>query len=116
MATRKPAKANSTDKPIIKVTRIEDGWINGMVTYKKMNSKFYAKTFIEKSHFGINNGCISKLSIVFNPTNSLIVNYDRGWDIKPKSEYAKKVYRAVLREFNNGMPEQYVDRWLKSLN
>ncbi len=117
MATKKTVKkkSNSTDKPVIKVTNISNGWTSGKITYKRMNSYFEMKNFIEKSQFGINKGCISKLHIVFSPTDSEIVHYDRGWDVKPKSDYAKTVYRALLREFNNGMPEIYVNRWLKSI-
>lgn len=116
MAEKKTKKKiTSMDKPIIKVNNIKNGWFIGVVTYKKLNSEFQMKSFPKPSQFGINNGCISKLWMKYRPTDSVIVNYERGWDIRPKTEYAKTVYRAILREFNKNMPERYVDRWMKSM-
>ena len=67
----------------------DTNWVKGMAD----NFIFEAKLFDEGSEFGINNGRVSKLSIQDN--NNWIVNYDRGWDIKPNKEY-KKQYTEIL--------------------
>lgn len=116
MAEKKTKKKiTSMDKPIIKVNNIRNGWFIGVVTYKKLNSEFVMLAYPEPSKYGINKGCISKLWVKYKSTNTVLMNFDRGWDIRPKTEYAKTVYKAILREFNKNMPEQYVDRWMKSM-
>jgi len=105
--------ASDSSKPKIVVEEIESGWTIGYVRYNGNDYGFSMKNFIEPSVFGINNGCISKLRIVDGKANrELLVNYDRGWDIKPQTESAKKVYRALLSRFNRSMPEEYVQDWL----
>jgi hypothetical protein len=63
-----------------------------------------AKLFDEGSRYGINNGRVSMLSIHEtakttdkNWFDGCIVNYDRGWDIRPKTEKDKEVFKAVLK-------------------
>ena len=121
MVTKKTVKKKTTVKkitsinhPIIKVKGFHNGWTIGIVTYKKLNCEFEMKNFIEPSEFGINKGCISKLHIVLKTTGSTILSYDRGWDVRPKSDFAKAIYKQFLKEFNKGMPEQYIARWNKS--
>lgn len=108
--------ASSDEKPKITVTSFEHGWTSGNVTYKRKSYHFNMKNFIEKSKYGINKGCISKLLIIDNANHKLLVNYDRGWDVKPNSENVKKVYRALLRRFNGSMPAEYVSRWMDGWN
>ena len=105
------------EKPEITVTDIKHGWTNGTVSYSGMTYIFHMKNFIEPSEFGINEGCISKLSILkIMPSGrrNEVVYYDRGWDVKPKDEDVKKVYRALLRKFNRSMPKEYEDEWWRS--
>lgn len=104
--------ASDSSKPKIVVRVIEDGWTSGYVQYKGLNYDFAIKNFIEPSEFGINKGCISKLMILDgNGDGDLLVNYDRGWDVKPQTESVKAVYRALLSRFNRSMPEEYVQDW-----
>lgn len=104
--------ASDSSKPKIVVRVIEDGWTSGYVQYKGLNYDFAIKNFIEPSVFGINKGCISKLTIVDGKTyGKVLVSYDRGWVVKPQTESAKKVYRALLSRFNRSMPEEYVQDW-----
>ena len=72
-----------------------DVWITGW--YVKDGKGYYinAKVYMEPSEYGINNGPVSKFSISDEKDN-LILNYDRGWDIKPAPEY-KEVYREILK-------------------
>lgn len=87
-------------------TRFESGtnWCDGKVG--KYN--FQAKLFDEGSTFGIENGRVSKLSIwdeekrqkEQNFCNACVVNYDRGWDIKPSNEI-KPYFDAVMTLLEN---------------
>ena len=54
------------------------------------------KVYDEPSHFGINEGRISKLEI--RAGKEIIANYDRGWDI-PVPEEAQLLYESVLAYF-----------------
>lgn len=51
--------------------------------------------FDEPSQYGIRCGRISKLWVVTDGKDA-IINYDQGWDIRPKTETEK----AVLKKFN----------------
>ena len=78
------------------------GWTNFIA---KINGNLYAieaKIFEEPSHFGIDNGKISKLWI-YPPKNTgeKEINYDRGWDSKPpKSGDIRKVYDEFVKRYN----------------
>ena len=69
---------------------------------------FEAKSFDTGSHFGINGGRVSKLSIKRKDTvgngqgwfDGVVVNYDRGWDIKPTKEVMAE-YKAVMDLLEN---------------
>jgi len=100
-------KNNKTENEIkATFTRFEkdENWCSGLVG----GFKFEAKLFDEGSIFGIKNGRVSKLSIWDEKTRqitsnffaSCIVNYDRGWDIKPKKEY-KNHFDAVMNLLEN---------------
>ena len=73
-------------------------WITGEVkTEDGTTYTFAAKVFDEGSIYGINEGRISKLEIRRDKT--FLLNYDRGWDIKPSKE-VRPVYKRILAEFN----------------
>lgn len=55
-----------------------------------------AKVFAEGSDFGIDGGRVSKLGISKN--NKTICNYDRGWDIEPRTKAGKEVLRKIVEE------------------
>lgn len=70
-------------------------WINGTCA----GYTFQAMVFEESSHYGINEGRISKLIIIApgangwaNPTTS----YDRGWDVNAETGKAAQVQAAVI--------------------
>ena len=102
-------------KPIVRVEwkRSGHGWTVGTVSYKKKIYVFEMKNFMEGSVYGIDKGCISKL-FVSDPDakkgeynhiiyGAVVMNYDRGWDIRPKNDDAKAVLNALKARFNNGM-------------
>ena len=82
-------------------TKFQNGtnWCTGKVG--KYN--FQAKLFDNGFEYGINNGRVSNLSIWDEEIlqkeqdffNSCIVNYNRGWDIKPKKEF-EQYFNAVM--------------------
>jgi len=86
----------------IKMNRFKNGWAEGAVGPYRWQAKVYE----EGSEFGINGGRISKLTIwdeekrkKSNLSAACIVNYDREWDIKPKTKKAQKALEAVLELF-----------------
>jgi hypothetical protein len=78
-----------------------DGSVNGW--------HFQAKVHDEGSRFGIKDGRVSKLIIwdenkrqsCGNIFKASILNYDRGWDIMPKSTADKSILQAVLDYLEN---------------
>lgn len=72
-----------------------DQWVSG----KADGYLFHAKLFDVGSPFGINNGRVSKLSIAKDGC-PMVVNYDRGWDIKPTKE-VRPYYRAIMKLLEN---------------
>jgi hypothetical protein len=72
-------------------------WENGRIG----NYIYCLMRFNEPSHYGINNGKISKLFIRrLNKWGHQIVNYDRGWDKKPRSKAVKAVYDELIAKWN----------------
>ena len=69
-------------------------WYEGTVTIKGTEYKYFAKVYDISSIFGINNSRISKLSI--KDGKKLVVNYDRGWDVRPKRAAHKKTLEIIL--------------------
>jgi len=49
--------------------------------------------FNEPSKYGINNGRVSKLWV--RKDGNIIIAYDRGWDIKPKSKDDRQLLKEI---------------------
>ena len=78
-------------------------WETGKLSLLQKDGKsvtvyYWVKHYEEMSCYGINNGRISKLSIKVN--GQITVNYDRGWDIKPKDEISRKALKIIMKEYN----------------
>lgn len=74
---------------------------NGSVWWEKGKANGYtysAKVYAEPSHFGINNGRVSKLSIR-NADGEQVANYDRGWDGIPATDEAKHALKIILAKY-----------------
>ena len=73
-------------------------WIEGKVG----QYEFCAKVYDNGSNFGIDEGRVSKLQIYAkagefpNQVGKTIVNYDRGWDVRPKKEH-KELFKALMK-------------------
>lgn len=82
-----------------------NGWIDGTVD----GFRFQAKVFGEGSRFGINEGRVSKLCIWDDQKRQAgqnifaasIVNYDRGWDIKPNKKADRDILDTVVAYLEN---------------
>lgn len=74
---------------------LRDGWIKG----QEGDFKFEAKVYEQPSKYGINEGRISKLTI-FDKNNMMIINYDRGWDIKPR-DITEGMYLNILKKLES---------------
>ena len=89
----------------IEFTKFKKGehWVTGVVNDGEYS--FESKLFDEGSIYGINNGRVSKLSISngarWTGFDTCFVNYDRGWDIEPKTDIEKTIYREVLNFLEN---------------
>lgn len=71
-------------------------WIVGSVVCNGKQYSISGKVYLEGSKFGIDNGPISKLWIKDMEKSKVIVNYDRGWDVKPTDEN-KDLYEAIMK-------------------
>ena len=80
------------------VTREDRCWVSGFCG----TCKFEAKVYDTGSGYGINDGRVSKLSVWYTKKTAgktvkiTIVNYDRGWDIMPKTEDEHRIFSAIL--------------------
>lgn len=83
-------------------------WVTAEI--KNTNLTVQMKVFAVGSVFGIGNGRISKMSIYDDVKrlqigffNACEMNYDRGWDIKPKSKEAKARLAAIVGSLDGKM-------------
>lgn len=76
---------------ISQVKFMGNNWISGKVG----NLRFQAKVYAEASIFGINSGNVSKLT-VWQEYGPIAINYDRGWDVKPKNVEEEKIIDTIL--------------------
>ena len=80
-------------------------WIVGDISIDNKTYRVNAKVFLEDSEFGIENGPVSKLWIA-DSNGDCVINYDRGWDVKPTAE-TEEIYNIALgavRSFRNDNP------------
>ena len=70
----------------------EAGWDIKKIKFRGKEYSIGRKIYDEPSEFGINGGRISKLFIRDKKTGDYLVNFDRGWDVKPKTEEAKDLF------------------------
>lgn len=100
----------------IEFTKFTNGknWVSAVV-----NDGEYlvsSKLFDEGSGYGINNGRVSKLSIREKAKTSendwfqgCIVNFERGWDIRPKEGKETEVFEAVLHFLENAPKTRFAN-------
>ena len=67
--------------------------------YTENGAEYCAKVYDEGSRYGIGGGRISKLQLK-DENGKTVVNYDRGWDIKPKTIQEEAAVETILRGWN----------------
>lgn len=88
--------------PLLSIHKINGHWVTGEVRPRGRGRNpimVEAKIYNTPSQFGINNGRISKLWIQ-DSDRTVLVNYDRGWDVKPEEgtpadKLTKKIVTAL---------------------
>jgi hypothetical protein len=77
-------------------------WSDGIIANPTTgtNYKYWVKHYEEGSEYGINGGKISKLTICKHGSTQNLVNYDRGWDVRPTDAEVNAVYEIVLAKYN----------------
>lgn len=63
---------------------------------------FTAKVFDKGSVHGIDKGRISKLNI--RKEDKIIVNFDRGWDVEPKTPEHRAIFETITAKLNGLAP------------
>lgn len=71
------------------------------ITIKVNETKYtaYIKHYEKGSEYGIGGGCISKLQLK-GEEGRTVVNYDRGWDIRPETIQQEAAVETILRGWN----------------
>jgi len=73
-------------------------WETGIIHVGDVAVKYEAKVFEEGSQYGIDGGRISRLWMAIDGEE--IINYDRGWDMRPETEIAERVHAKVLEFYS----------------
>lgn len=78
-------------------------WTQGAIGIPSGNGgmtsvSYWVKHYENESQFGIDNGRISKLTLVQD--SKAVYNYDRGEDIEPQTSEAEKALAILLKEYN----------------
>lgn len=79
-------------------------WYEGSFNIGDDKFRYCAKVYESGSKYGIDNSRISKLQIVKDTgarrlINDPVVQYDRGWVVKPRSTIGKEALEYVLELF-----------------
>lgn len=77
-------------------------WIKGRLKDQKLDVSFEMKVFADTSHFGIEDGRISKLFVHEGKEwtrdwDTCLINYERGWDIEPHSPKAIVIMDMLMQ-------------------
>lgn len=78
-------------------------WTQGAIGIPSGNGgmtsvSYWVKHYEDESQFGIDNGRISKLTLVQD--SKVVYNYDRGEDIAPQTSEAETALAILLKEYN----------------
>ena len=78
-------------------------WTKGAIGIPRSNGgmttvSYWVKHYENESPFGIDNGRVSKLTLVQD--SKVVYNYDRGEDGEPQTSEAEKAQAILLKEYN----------------
>lgn len=85
---------------MVKIEKHDGAWTIAKALFEKRIYIINVKHFEEPSKYGIQNGRISKLWIREEGEIEPLVNYDRGWDVRPRTKAAKAIYKEIIEMFN----------------
>ncbi len=74
-------------------------WTNATAKVGKKTYTIQMVVFEEGSEYGIEEGKISKLYVA-DADRNMIANYDRGWDVLPKSQAELDIVDTIIAKFN----------------
>jgi len=86
----------------IKIAGTKDAlntWTLASATVNGKTYKIQLVRFDEPSQYGIRKGRISKLWVA-EAGHEPIINFDRGWDARAKTDEAKAILAAIIKQFN----------------
>lgn len=73
-------------------------WKEGSIRVGSSIFHYWMKQFDEGSQYGIEGGRISKLTMKRN--GEIVVNYDRGWDVRPEDPDTQLAMEILLHTEN----------------
>lgn len=73
-------------------------WKEGTIKVNDSIFSYWVKHFEVGSEYGIDNGRISKLEL--KRKGETVVNYDRGWDIRPVDEDSVIALEILMYDYN----------------
>lgn len=73
-------------------------WREGKIEVGNRTIQYWIKSFDLGSHYGIDEGRISKLML--KRDGQIIANFDRGWDIEPIDANAQAALEIFMKEYN----------------
>ena len=73
-------------------------WTLATATIDGKTYRIQMVRFDEPSMYGIRQGRISKLYVA--DADHTVINFDRGWDIRPKTAETKALLAAIVKQFN----------------
>lgn len=79
---------------VIKTVVTKGNWTTGTLTFYGQVFKFQAKVYDEPSHYGINEGRISKLWIA-TTSGTVVYDYDRGLDVNNLTVDVRVIVNAI---------------------
>ena len=74
-------------------------WTLGRATVNGKTYKIQLVRFDEPSQYGIRQGRMSKLWVA-EAGHEPVINFDRGWDVRPKTAETKALLTAIVKQFN----------------
>ena len=73
-------------------------WSEGTIKIRNSVFHFWVQLYDEPSHYGIENGRISKLTLKRN--GMVVYNYDRGEDTKAIDSDTEMALAILIRDYN----------------
>ena len=73
-------------------------WKDGSIKVNNSIFHYWIKVFETGSEFGIDGGKVSKMML--KRDGEVVMNYDRGWDVRPVDKDTKLAMQIILQSEN----------------